>query len=672
VARRPPVLAALLAVVASTLALPEAGAWTRDPVRVAGTDRYETAVRISARTFPQGAPTVVLASGESYPDALAAGPLAALNGGPVLTTTRAALPPATRVELDRLAPRQVFVVGGPAAVADEVLAEVRAVAEVEPVRLAGVDRYATASAVAARFPAPAPVAMVASGTGFADALAGGAAAALAGGPLLLAPPTGLPATVLEQLQRLTPAQTLVLGGSAAVPDAVVSQLPGPSQRLAGPDRYGTAAAIAQFVAPAADQVVVATGNAFADALAAAPMAASLRAPVVLTSGCLPPASHVLLSGGGSWRDLTIVGGTAAVSERGLAEPCSPVPDGVFADGLTLQTIVDAGPVVTRLVGITPAAGWTLRFTTGTGAIPSTRLTTEVARRLGARFAVNGSFFLTSGDPTYSLAIDGRLVRAPGAGFSNAIGVNPADPASTAIVVPDYRMRLGDMTVHKVNSGAPGAGEVALVTRESTRTVEVGSAHCRAVLLPQGAPALNAEGAVDQAYVVGPVSCDASPLRSGPHDVVAAPEGTAEAEAIRTMVAGEATTFTWRFHPTVGGVTDVLGAHYRLVQDGQLSTDVLPPNTTGFFAERAPRTALCLMPNGAHVLAVVDGRQRGYSLGYTPRQLAELLLGLGCAQAVNLDGGGSTTLSVDGVLANRPSDASGQRRVSTFVYVAPRG
>jgi exopolysaccharide biosynthesis protein len=95
------------------------------------------------------------------------------------------------------------------------------------------------------------------------------------------------------------------------------------------------------------------------------------------------------------------------------------------------------------------------------------------------------------------------------------------------------------------------------------------------------------------------------------------------------------------------------------------------NSGPFFEERAPRTAVCTTADSTLLLVTVDGRQSGYSIGWTPRELADYLISIGCRDALNLDGGGSTAVAVDGMLANRPSDASGQRAVGSALFVSPR-
>jgi spore germination protein YaaH len=94
-------------------------------------------------------------------------------------------------------------------------------AEFATTRLGGADRYAVAAAVsAATFPSGAPVAYLANGYAYADALAGSVAATKAGGPILLVSAAGVPSATAKELARLKPTKLVLLGGPASLPDAV--------------------------------------------------------------------------------------------------------------------------------------------------------------------------------------------------------------------------------------------------------------------------------------------------------------------------------------------------------------------------------------------------------------------------------------------------------------------
>jgi hypothetical protein len=137
---------------------------------------------------------------------------------------------------------------------------------------------------------------------------------------------------------------------------------------------------------------------------------------------------------------------------------------------------------------------------------------------------------------------------------------------------------------------------------------------------------------------------------------------------------------WRWVPAGADWAEAwhaLGAYPNLVTAG--AVDIVPEKTSDFFAGRHNRTALGLTASGKVLLVTVDGRTSA-GRGMTMRDLAQHMVSLGAVEAVNLDGGGSTTMwipdgSVNGVV-NYPSDNGaadhfGERRVSDLVVVLPR-
>lgn len=265
--------------------------------RLAGADRYATAAAISRYRFDAGVAVAYVASGADFADALAAGPAAGRGAGPVLLVAPSAIPGATADELIRLRPGRIVVVGGVGAVNGAVLAALDAYTAGTVTRLSGPDRYGTAAAISATFAAPGvATAYVAAGSGFADALAGGAVAARDGAPILLTEVRRLPPATVAELTRLRPARIVVLGGSGVVSETVLAALgvytAGSVTRLAGADRYATAVASSRSAYPANGPSVayLATGVAFPDGLAAAPVAGLSRGPLLLVPGTtLPPA-----------------------------------------------------------------------------------------------------------------------------------------------------------------------------------------------------------------------------------------------------------------------------------------------------------------------------------------------------------------------------------------------
>lgn len=186
-------------------------------------------------------------------------------------------------------------------------------------RLAGDRRSATAAAIAAAsHPDGADEVVLASGEGFADALAGGPLAAELDAPLLLVTRDELPEATDAALGRLSPSRVTLLGGTAVISAELEALLASRYEvrRLAGRDRIETAAAVAQTLGTTLPQrAVVATAGGYADALAAAAPAGMLGIPVLLTApDRLPPATREAL------RELdpvevVVVGGREAVSDE---------------------------------------------------------------------------------------------------------------------------------------------------------------------------------------------------------------------------------------------------------------------------------------------------------------------------------------------------------------------
>jgi len=296
--------------------------------RFAGADRYATAARVSSASYAPGVPVAYVATGSAFPDALAAGPAAAKGGGPVLLTMGTSVPAATATELTRLKPARIVVLGGTAVVSDGVVATLRGYATSGvATRIAGADRYATAARTSAATFAPGvAVAYVATGASFPDALSGGVAAGRQKGPVLLVSGGSVPSATASELTRLKPGKIVVLGGTAAVSDAVVTKLRGYATsgtvtRLAGADRYATAIAISRATTgnDAPRTVYVATGSTFADGLAGTPAAAKANGPLLIVpKGSLTTAIAAELRRLNPPR-IIILGGTSSISSTLAAQ-----------------------------------------------------------------------------------------------------------------------------------------------------------------------------------------------------------------------------------------------------------------------------------------------------------------------------------------------------------------
>jgi hypothetical protein len=187
-------------------------------------------------------------------------------------------------------------------------------------RLWGVDRFATSAAIsAANFAAGVPVAYIANGYNFPDALSGAPVAVMKGGPVLLVRPGSIPDVVKAELKRLHPGKIVILGGTAVVSGVVSAALrvytTGAVTRLSGADRFATSAAIsAANFAAGVPVVYIANGFNFPDALSGAPVAGIKGGPVLLVGRNWIPdvvkAELTRLHPG----KIVILGGTGVVSD----------------------------------------------------------------------------------------------------------------------------------------------------------------------------------------------------------------------------------------------------------------------------------------------------------------------------------------------------------------------
>lgn len=191
--------------------------------RIAGVDRFGTAAALSQARFPDGADTVYVATGRSYPDALAGGLAAGSESSPVLLTEKAALPASARAEIERLQPSRIVIVGGTGAVSDAVAATLAGLADVVD-RISGADRFATTAEVVQEVVPGTDTVFVVTGRNFADALTGIPVAAMTSSAVLMVDAGALHEAVITELERLQPRNILILGGTAAVSTDVATQL----------------------------------------------------------------------------------------------------------------------------------------------------------------------------------------------------------------------------------------------------------------------------------------------------------------------------------------------------------------------------------------------------------------------------------------------------------------
>jgi putative cell wall-binding protein len=319
--------------------------------RIAGENRYHTAVLISQAlypdgTWPDGSPVdaVVVTNGMNFPDALAGGPYAAGIGPLLLVPPSGTVPQVVLDELDRLGPTYIDILGSTDAVGSGIESQLAGTGA-QITRIAGRNRYDTAAQLARatfdrRFvpdPSATHQAIIASGEVFADALGASAISAVGGHVLLLGSRGGLSDETWAVLEEIRPVNVFLLGSGDRLPldleRQVAARLPSGTWvgRIAGSDRFETAAMLSRqtifdswvventrMERSYAEFPVLADGFGFPDALASTPLAWAVSSPILLgRQTCL--SLHTVDEVERLQPEaLIVVGGTDRISDEALA------------------------------------------------------------------------------------------------------------------------------------------------------------------------------------------------------------------------------------------------------------------------------------------------------------------------------------------------------------------
>ncbi|MGG1698386.1 N-acetylmuramoyl-L-alanine amidase [Bacillus zhangzhouensis] len=276
--------------------------------RIEGNNRYEVAVNAAKRGWPE-ASTVVLVGGDAYADALSAVPYAFEQGAPVLLTNTGSLSGATKSGLQQLKTKRVIILGGTASISEKVVTQLKAM-NLAVSRIQGKNRYELAANVAKQMKS-AGAAVVVNGSAYADAVAIAPYAAKQGYPILLTDAKGLRQETAHLLKSKAIKRTIVIGGEASVSKTAYQQLPSPV-RISGANRYEVAARIAKTYPMKTSQTYMSNGYAYADAAAAASIAAKQGQMLLLTDAQTVPGAIKSIIGTKKLATFSVVGGTSTI------------------------------------------------------------------------------------------------------------------------------------------------------------------------------------------------------------------------------------------------------------------------------------------------------------------------------------------------------------------------
>jgi exopolysaccharide biosynthesis protein len=293
---------------------------------------------------------------------------------------------------------------------------------------------------------------------------------------------------------------------------------------------------------------------------------------------------------------------------------------------------------------------------------------SLAARFRAAAATNGGYFRTTG--TYRgesiglLLLNGKLISEP---YNNRAELGLINAGSKTEVVFGHLKFSGEISMGSVKHDVQGlnrplsANELIVFTPEFHRTTLTNSDGIEVVV--RG----------NKVVSIGDLKGSSEIPSDG---YVISATGSAREWVKRNLRKGSKTTFTWRLDPIAPGGDEawrhaysMLGAGPQLIKAGKIAiTDKEEKMAPGFATDRHPRTAIAKLASGKLLLLTVDGRQPGVSAGMSLNMLAELLLEFDAVEAINLDGGGSTTMVVRDKIVNRPSDQTGERPVSDAILI----
>jgi Phosphodiester glycosidase/SPOR domain len=396
-----------------------------------------------------------------------------------------------------------------------------------------------------------------------------------------------------------------------------------------------------------------------------------------------------------------------VGELGTEPEALALRDQLTAAGYTGLRVVfsgedgrpTTGPWVVHVLEIDPdRLRGALDAELSTGVVPERELLTDTARRTGALAAINGGYFVigpadgTPGDLAGVSVLDGALV-SESVGDRTALVLSRRE-ARVAPVSTQASVRAADGATRELDGlnrkpglirGCGGSGgdlPTELPKHDFTCTDASELIQFTPLFGAQTEPGDGVEAALDSRGRV----LELRMTRGGaipPGGSVLA--GTGDGAAWLLEHAQPGSRLEVRAGARAGGrqlsgaATDVVNGGPRLVKAGRAAINAVaegfhhPENPEFYYrfgVRRNPRTLAGVTAAGNVLLVAVDGRRPGHSVGLSFRESAALMRALGAEDAVNLDGGGSTGMTLGSDLVTLPSDATGERPIADAILIEP--
>lgn len=332
-------------------------------------------------------------------------------------------------------------------------------------------------------------------------------------------------------------------------------------------------------------------------------------------------------------------------------------------GVTLTQITKKRPNLRiKVVRVSRKKVRSIRAVLGSGKLPGYERTTSIARRHRAVVAINGDYARRSGRPVMAFVNRWQVRQTPltwGRNFALSHGSRTfiGHPKLSSWMTVDGIK----YDISRINNDGPFGNKFAMFDKMGGYIERPPKRTCSVRVKSAGMPRSDrAQGNVFARFKVDRVSCSKDRLFPLGGRVISARWQTSKAAVIRSLSPGENVWLGW----TMGwdSIRESVGGNPTLIENGNI---VVEKSRHPFFA-RNPRTAVGVTASGAVLFVTVDGRQRR-SIGMTLRGLARFMRKQGARHALNLDGGGSTTMVVRGKVLNRPSDGR-ERPVSSALVV----
>lgn len=280
--------------------------------RYDGMDRYETAAKVCEDGWKTGSNYAIIVSGDNFPDALSAAPLAKKYNAPILLTNRDVLNPYTSSELGRLKVKTIYIIGGKGVVSQSIQDALNA-RGMKVTRIGGSDRYETSIAVAQAIGKPKEIAVV-NGEEFQDGMSIAPIAALKGMPIILTEQSYVPSVVQKYLNSNSKVdQTYVIGGDSEVSSSIIGSFPN-AKRIGDGDIYSRNTGVIDAFQNeiSTGTLYIASAKDFPDSLVAAAIAPQTQSPVLFVGDYIPQTVQNFLRSK-IVNNLKILGGLGSVS-----------------------------------------------------------------------------------------------------------------------------------------------------------------------------------------------------------------------------------------------------------------------------------------------------------------------------------------------------------------------